>query len=425
MRRRLENKIQSSSESIKHWFNPSSAEKIDEIAAFICNNYCLAMKNLEEYNSKRKPPAFRVYIQWTCDLLLWALFIVFLSFTSLIPIDHDPDPIIFITFGIPLGFLSSKSVRIFMVTLSLMVVVGAIGRLIAIVCEKLNQLEVCDIAFNVRNGDLKGNLSDKYYSKLCFMINMLGNYVIKIFYLAELGAVACFLSLVVYSYLKLDIPFSMIIGLFVYRTLAWLGISALYAALAGYFLSVTYLKYRFKQVNLKIKECKSHAILMSAMSEHDQICKMNQRNNQFLKWILCLVYYVASIIIDLSLIQSFYMNNQLIVKLFFLMATVYFTAVILIIALVTASLSSAAHGSYYSLNSIIAKSSSLTPKRSGLYGIPKGRKMKIMNLIERLAQTEITVWCADLFPLNNNELNLFIAAVASSFFLFVDLYEKQ
>jgi len=119
------------------------------------------------------------------------------------------------------------------------------------------------------------------------------------------------------------------------------------------------------------------------------------------------------------------MNNQLIVKLFFLMITVYSTAAILIMALVTASLSSAAHGSYYSLNSIMAKSSTFAHERWSLNGIPKGSKMKIMNLIERLAQTEITVWCADLFPLNNYELNLFIAAVASNFFLFVGLYEKQ
>jgi len=314
-----------------------------------------------------------------------------------------------------------------MITSALMVMVGAIGRLIAIVCEKRNQLEVCDIAFDIRNPDLKGNLNDKYYTKLCFTINMIGNHVIKIFYLSELIISACFLSMVVYSYIEPSIPFSitMIIGLFVYPTLAWLALSVYYAGFAAYFISATYLKYRFKQVNVKIKECKSHVILMSIIREHDQICKMNQRNNQFLKWILCVVYYVASIIIDLSIIQCFYMNNQLIVKLFFLMATVYFTAVILIIALVTASLSSAAHGSYYSLNSIMAKSSSLTPKRSGLYGIPKGPKMKIMNLIERLAQTEITVWCADLFPLNNNELYLFVASVASNFFLFVHLFKPK
>jgi hypothetical protein len=91
----------------------------------------------------------------------------------------------------------------------------------------------------------------------------------------------------------------------------------------------------------------------------------------------------------------------------------------------SASLSSASKGSYYSLNSIIAKTSSLAAKRWSLNGIPNRSKIKIINLIERLAQTEITVWCADLFPLNNFELYLFIAAVAKNLFLFIGLFNPQ
>jgi hypothetical protein len=58
---------------------------------------------------------------------------------------------------------------------------------------------------------------------------------------------------------------------------------------------------------------------------------------------------------------------------------------------------------------------------SGLNPIPIKSKMKIINLIERMAQTEITVWCLDLFPLNSYEFYLFVAAVASNYILMIGL----
>jgi hypothetical protein len=119
------------------------------------------------------------------------------------------------------------------------------------------------------------------------------------------------------------------------------------------------------------------------------------------------------------------MENPLITKLFFSMIAFSAAAIALMVANESASLSKAACGSYYDLNSIIAKSSSLVVSRWSLNGIPKQSKLKIINLIERLAQTEITVWCLDFFPLNNNEFHLFIAAVASNFFLFIDVFKLK
>jgi len=106
------------------------------------------------------------------------------------------------------------------------------------------------------------------------------------------------------------------------------------------------------------------------------------------------------------------------------MFAIFFTAIVFIMTNESASLSRESKGCYYSLNSIIAKESSSAVKRWSLNVIPKEAKMKIINLIERLAQTSITVWCLDLFPLNNYELYLFIASVSSNFFLFVGLLEK-
>jgi hypothetical protein len=56
--------------------------------------------------------------------------------------------------------------------------------------------------------------------------------------------------------------------------------------------------------------------------------------------------------------------------------------------------------------------------------IDKWSKFQIMNMIERLAETDIAVPCLDLFPLNNYEFYLYISASVSNFFLFVDLISR-
>ena len=135
-----------------------------------------------------------------------------------------------------------------------------------------------------------------------------------------------------------------------------------------------------------------------------------------MKWILFEVYYLGSVVIDLSVLQAFYLDNLLIHRLFYCLVSFIVVLLFFMLAFSSASLRAAAHKPYKSLNSLIAKSTQ--------ENISLEEKFKINNLIERLAQTEITVWCLDLFPLNYFELYLFIAAVASNFFMFLDLATK-
>jgi hypothetical protein len=93
------------------------------------------------------------------------------------------------------------------------------------------------------------------------------------------------------------------------------------------------------------------------------------------------------------------------------------------LAYISARLNELARGSYNELNSIIARE--MDPQcKPRFKKIRFNVKWKIINLIERMAQTEMTVWCLDLFPLNGFEFYLFIAATAKNFFLFVDLIGK-
>jgi len=103
------------------------------------------------------------------------------------------------------------------------------------------------------------------------------------------------------------------------------------------------------------------------------------------------------------------------------MRYIYIGAIVLTVQLiyslayVSAHLTETARGSYSDLNAIMARENN--PKAK-LKNIPCDLKFKIINLMERLAQMEISVWCLDLFPLNNYEFYLFIAATAKNFFLF-------
>ena len=108
-------------------------------------------------------------------------------------------------------------------------------------------------------------------------------------------------------------------------------------------------------------------------------------------------------------------DDILIIRILFASVSCFAVVILYVIAYSSACLEKASHSPYSKLNGIIAKlevnSTQLNPDN----------KMKMNSLIERLAQTEITVWCLDLFALNHYELYLFITAIVSNFMLIADL----
>jgi hypothetical protein len=160
---------------------------------------------------------------------------------------------------------------------------------------------------------------------------------------------------------------------------------------------------------------------MVCLREHHQICCINEKSNRLLSLILFELYYVASGVADLFIIQIIYLDTLLIIKILFICGIVLFFPVIYSLAYLSGRLSEEAHIPYKLLNSIMAKE---TIPNSKLKNMSKRSKFKIMILIERLAKTDIAVPCLDLFPLNNYNFYLFIATSASNFFLFVHLISQ-
>jgi len=136
--------------------------------------------------------------------------------------------------------------------------------------------------------------------------------------------------------------------------------------------------------------------------------------------ILFQIYYGVSVVFDIAMVQLIYLGTIPLVKLVYSACIVVLIPMYYSLAYLSARLNQLAHGSYKDLNSIIARE--MNPQcKPRFKEIPLDIKLKMINMIERMAQTEMTVWCLDLFPLNAFEFYLFIAATSKNFFLFVDL----
>jgi hypothetical protein len=199
----------------------------------------------------------------------------------------------------------------------------------------------------------------------------------------------------------------------------WFIIHIYFKNFSIYFISVTYIRYGFKQVNHKIqrfirssKNKSDYNLLMFAIEEHNQITILCMKDSKFVNLILLIVYYLYSPLIDMILYLTIYIDHFYI-KLFGIFVTFVFILFLFLFSLTTAQLKNSAHLSYKNLNSIIAKQ-----KR-----MPRAKKMRIIGLIERLAGPDIAVYCYDFFPLNNYEFYLFIASIAKNFFLLIGLID--
>ena len=78
-----------------------------------------------------------------------------------------------------------------------------------------------------------------------------------------------------------------------------------------FYLSVTYLQCRFKQIEEQLKNDESQSItrIMSALEEHDQVCRMNAKNNRLTNFILFVIYFFAISAIDVVIYLAIYMNT--------------------------------------------------------------------------------------------------------------------
>jgi hypothetical protein len=141
---------------------------------------------------------------------------------------------------------------------------------------------------------------------------------------------------------------------------------------------------------------------MSALCEHDQLCRMNSRNNDLLGVALFELYFLGNVWVDLTIYQAVYVGSDSIVQKMLKLGLVFISACVIFFILVatfcSTFLSTAAHSSYPRINSIIVQRKKLSLRE----------KWKLINLIERLAGPGIAVRCLHLFKLNSFNFYQFI-----------------
>jgi len=169
---------------------------------------------------------------------------------------------------------------------------------------------------------------------------------------------------------------------------------------------------------------------MSAIKEHNQICLINSRNNQLLSLMFFEIYFMTGFMINMLLLQAFYINNILLFKIFFAMIGFYIIFGTSIVSYFANSLSHAAYSSYARLNSIVAR---------GQYGKKEGRwfhgisftfksQFKLVNLIERLSGSEngydqIAVYCLNLFAIDTWQYILLMSNIIANYMMMMELID--
>jgi len=415
-------KVKSLRSNIHRKLHPVDVSGIRVFESYAINNYIIASKSNYDYLHQNKPPRKRLIISWSIVYILWAFTL------ELAVLAYANDPALLAAVGLPFTFL--PNIQIVISTFVALAGFAAFSRMITLIMEKQFKIEVICMAQSILDDRKKGDLRMKYYLKMARLVEFSCDTSLRMFTLLEFVFIFVFLFSLIYSYLSPDIIFSytMIIGCFFYPFIFWLGVSIYAIGFNAFFLSVNYLIYRFRQVFGRINAYNravsmnspiAVTVLMLAIHEHNNLCRMNERNNHLIRLIMFELYYVGSLMFDLVLVLAFYLdNNFLIVRILFV-AISCFGMCLYLMAYSAASLEKASHSLYPRLNAIMAYSA-VVPTQLHI-----DDKLKINNLLERLAQTQITVWCLDLFTINNYELYLFTSAIISNFMLVTGLIKPS
>ena len=194
----------------------------------------------------------------------------------------------------------------------------------------------------------------------------------------------------------------------------WIGSSAIGDFIAFYYLIVTYLRYRFDQINQRLNYWNDLNTnqLMDILKEHLILSDVTNDVNKTFQFICGMYYYFGIFEFDLSLyflIHVIELKGVYFIELYKLFGTLYVILLIYLFFLITfpsAQMTKSAHKPYPQLFEILIHNE-----------LSLMENLKVYGLIERLSARKIAIYCFNLFPLTYYELYLFIANLFSTFTL--------
>ena len=183
-----------------------------------------------------------------------------------------------------------------------------------------------------------------------------------------------------------------------------------------WFGSALYLKYKFEEINDKIKyyliSYPDIFLVMYAIKEHKYLQKLVGEMNQLFRVLIFVIYYMATFAFQLLIFMAHRKDSSLLGR---------FGAIVILIAIFSAVfytnvmntwISGSAHKPYSTLYSII----------NSRINIRSNEKLKIMSFIESLSGPVIGFYCYDLFPMTNYQLYKYLCVSAINYFLIMTLF---
>jgi len=402
----MNSKLKSLRIKIKHKINRfKGLDSINTLEQMSLLNM-IPFKSFDQFIERKEPDVFKKWQAWLIIIYLSAV-VCMLSIGI-----YFNEPSIYLYIGIPTHIYMTGNPRIILLFVTSLVIAGIMVRILVLIFSLKNEIEAFHIFKSLRSNS-KGLLNSHYHNKLCWQFEILGHYFCKdALILYTILTFLINLALILHSYLYLDKSkstcFTMWIFLIISTSTVFYTGNSFTIGFNTYLLTLTYFKYRFKQVEDRINKTIPLSIYAPALREHDSICSQFFKNNIVMNKALFLLYYIFSPILDYLIYCTIYLDSPLLLKLTLIISSIVGSFLLFMSAYSSSQLTSSAHSPYSKLISLIAN-----PKRRiNYFG-----KHKIVLRIERFAYSYISVYCHDLFPLNSYEFYLFVATVVSNFFL--------
>src|SRR6202040_3100355 len=122
--------------------------------------------------------------------------------------------------------------------------------------------------------------------------------------------------------------------------------------------------------------------------EHNEICLINARNNYLLRPILFLICIFGSTLFDLLLYQSFNIDTFVLVKIVFMITSIYTIFIITIFVYSAAAMCKSAHSPYKKLSSIMVSSVQYVTEQEATIRTSSGNKQIILKASHLITSKE-------------------------------------
>ena len=291
--------------------------------------------------------------------------------------------------------------------------------------EQTKQLHVLRWFVIFKRNAIKYKLDKKLYDRLNRRTTILIKYFVKP---GSLFLVLCFEYIVIHStYLAYTDPntnYSLIgslFSLFLLTIVILQGAGVALALLLLYFIIIQVTVMKFNEVHNKIVKLLNNyknntfqlALLVSILHEHNYFAKMTMEANVTVKWVLFVIYYIATPALQISIYCVHHRATHPICRIFCAVIVIALSVLLFIPVVLSTWITKSANRPNRYLQSFVG--------RNVDNKVPIRMRLQIMNFIERLFGADIAFHCLDLFPMNNYEFYQYLYIAGLNYILMMSL----